>query len=651
MPLVSAGVWFPDLFHTGPPLGRQRRLRPKRPSDTIGQEVFYSVAERDITVDMFGGVMQGISVARHQGRRFDRVRPAGQSPEIWLLEPAPEVGNAPWSPPFIGSLNPRPERLRQARTQGALISVETLSDAAAETESIPWSPPLITSISVRRQRKGQPPTQGDLTSIDTLQAWPDSFAADLAALSATVNFISADTARSLRRPRTFGNVMVMPPEIELGELILLSVYVNEWADAQTARGPYRRRSPFRWFSYPERTPDLPTDLVVTVTPTGACELPFPRRIGPRTPPTFMDPGEFRTTLVWQIPDPLQRTLRRPTIRRNVLDQPLIATPYTAWSLIAPPTNLQAAIAGGGSLPEPVTFYYVVTAYTEAGETIGSNEANATTSLGNQRINLTWDAVLGAAGYRVYRGTSPGGQNVKVADVSVTNYSDIGGATLGNFSPPAANSAGLNTNWEIVTHEFQSFSHPIRYPRRVREGKHSIPQDSDFLGPLPATFVYSPDRPTKIIVRARIGSEASMRLLAGTDEAVLATWQVQPQAPVHYRARVPQQGVHSTVWFGSLAVETLFDPFADTTTKPSRILPRRPSQAATFHAWMPLGDPMAWDVAPQARHMPRPVPTKHEYTAAPPIFSSGAPIIVNGPYYAVAGGIFSPGAVAGQAVTE
>ena len=61
-----------------------------------------------------------------------------------------------------------------------------------------------------------------------------------------------------------------------------------------------------------------------------------------------------------------------------------------------PQNVVAAAAGGGSLTAGKTYYYKITAIGYNGETIGSTEVSATTSAGNQTINLSWNAQSNAA---------------------------------------------------------------------------------------------------------------------------------------------------------------------------------------------------------------------------------------------------------------
>lgn len=74
--------------------------------------------------------------------------------------------------------------------------------------------------------------------------------------------------------------------------------------------------------------------------------------------------------------------------------------------ISAPANLVATAQDGGTLPD-ATYYYKVTAINIAGETLGSSEANAATATTNNRVQLTWDPVPDASGYKIYRSTATG----------------------------------------------------------------------------------------------------------------------------------------------------------------------------------------------------------------------------------------------------
>lgn len=86
--------------------------------------------------------------------------------------------------------------------------------------------------------------------------------------------------------------------------------------------------------------------------------------------------------------------------------------------------------GAGSAATPPaaatsgTFYWKVSAKNSAGETLASNEVSATVA-GNQSVPLSWASVPGAVSYNVFRGTSAGGENILVANVTGLSYTDLG----------------------------------------------------------------------------------------------------------------------------------------------------------------------------------------------------------------------------------
>ncbi|MBK3666176.1 hypothetical protein JJE66_33765 [Bradyrhizobium diazoefficiens] len=73
------------------------------------------------------------------------------------------------------------------------------------------------------------------------------------------------------------------------------------------------------------------------------------------------------------------------------------------NLPAPVLSLPTA-PGSGSITAGGTLYFEVTALDGQGETIGGNQLG-TTTIGSSALQLTWGAVQGATGYRVYFSTS------------------------------------------------------------------------------------------------------------------------------------------------------------------------------------------------------------------------------------------------------
>lgn len=95
--------------------------------------------------------------------------------------------------------------------------------------------------------------------------------------------------------------------------------------------------------------------------------------------------------------------------------------------LAPP-GVAVAAAAGGSLTSAQAYYWVVTATNPNGETTVSSEVTLTPSGSNLTAALSWGQVNSATGYKIYRGTTTGGQNKLVATIpagSVVNFSDTG----------------------------------------------------------------------------------------------------------------------------------------------------------------------------------------------------------------------------------
>jgi hypothetical protein len=126
----------------------------------------------------------------------------------------------------------------------------------------------------------------------------------------------------------------------------------------------------------------------------------------------------------------------------------------ATNKLATPSATSATPSTTGGTLVAGTYYYVVTALGASGETLKSNELSATTTGTTSSVALVWAAVPGAVGYRVYRGTIAGAENVYVAVGNVVTYTDTNAANT-NGTPPASNTAvtatNINTvNWAAVT---------------------------------------------------------------------------------------------------------------------------------------------------------------------------------------------------------
>jgi hypothetical protein len=111
---------------------------------------------------------------------------------------------------------------------------------------------------------------------------------------------------------------------------------------------------------------------------------------------------------------------------------------------ATPTSL-ALVQGAGSLGA-ATYYYRISALTAAGETLACTEV-ALAIAATHGVVLTWAAVVGATGYRVY-GRSTGAELfIAAVDSTLLTYTDSGAITPAG-ALPTANTA----RFELVTEQ-------------------------------------------------------------------------------------------------------------------------------------------------------------------------------------------------------
>lgn len=112
--------------------------------------------------------------------------------------------------------------------------------------------------------------------------------------------------------------------------------------------------------------------------------------------------------------------------------------------MAIPTGVTAAVISGGSLPVG-THYFRIVAFDGVGTTAGSAEVSGVVSSStNDRIQLTWSPVLGAVKYRVYGGTTPGGESVYYETTNTTfDYDSHSNPGAVSGTVPPATTAYIN----------------------------------------------------------------------------------------------------------------------------------------------------------------------------------------------------------------
>lgn len=119
----------------------------------------------------------------------------------------------------------------------------------------------------------------------------------------------------------------------------------------------------------------------------------------------------------------------------------IATTDTTGNLAAPTQNNPTTATTGGTLAA-ATYYYKITAINGQGETTGSNEKSIATTGSTSKNTLSWAAVTGATGYRIYRSTSAGAEKLLATVGAVLTYADTGTA-VGTTSVPSTNTAAAD----------------------------------------------------------------------------------------------------------------------------------------------------------------------------------------------------------------
>ncbi|HET9850236.1 MAG TPA: right-handed parallel beta-helix repeat-containing protein [Candidatus Saccharimonadales bacterium] len=119
-----------------------------------------------------------------------------------------------------------------------------------------------------------------------------------------------------------------------------------------------------------------------------------------------------------------------------------------YNQMSSPGTLTLTQSAGGSLTALAKYYYEVTAIDSAGgETSTFDENTTTLTSGNQTIGISWTAVTGASGYRIYRSAANGvaGSEVYLTTVLSSSFTDNGSITAGTATPPTSSSAYTSSN--------------------------------------------------------------------------------------------------------------------------------------------------------------------------------------------------------------
>ena len=131
---------------------------------------------------------------------------------------------------------------------------------------------------------------------------------------------------------------------------------------------------------------------------------------------------------------------------------------TVNPMVKAPVQSAASTATTGGTLAAATYYYKITSTTAAGESTGSNEISQATTGTTSTVTLNWAAATNATGYKIYRGTSAGAENLLIATIAsgaTVTYVNTGGETTSTASPPAVNGAAALNAFQLSLATLQS----------------------------------------------------------------------------------------------------------------------------------------------------------------------------------------------------
>jgi hypothetical protein len=157
--------------------------------------------------------------------------------------------------------------------------------------------------------------------------------------------------------------------------------------------------------------------------------------------------------VYKLPDLMKRITI--SLQMGALDPELEfvltggAVLVSAASPLAGPPTLGSSTATTGGILTAATYGYKATALTQYGETAGSTEKTQVVPAGTSTntVTLTWSAVVGAVGYRIYGRTNTGPWRfIAQVGAAAVSYVDLGTITPDSNRPvPTADTSGVAPN--------------------------------------------------------------------------------------------------------------------------------------------------------------------------------------------------------------
>jgi hypothetical protein len=160
----------------------------------------------------------------------------------------------------------------------------------------------------------------------------------------------------------------------------------------------------------------------------------------------------------------------------------------ALERLAPPVQAALATATTGGTITAGTYRYVVTALNAAGETIASNEQTIVTTGATSTVTVTWGAVTGATGYKLYK-TAAGGATgtellYKTVGLVVSDIDTAPGAPSGAL--PTVNTAA-NPGVYVAPTKFLPFNNESLNMNQNTVWRRPIRQSVGVLGAVPGNI--------------------------------------------------------------------------------------------------------------------------------------------------------------------
>lgn len=156
-------------------------------------------------------------------------------------------------------------------------------------------------------------------------------------------------------------------------------------------------------------------------------------------------------------------------------------------LAAPVQSALATATTGGTITAG-TYRYVVTAINASGETIASNEQTIVTTGSTSTVTVTWSAVTGATGYKLYK-TAAGGASgtellYKTVGLVTSDVDTSPGSPAGAF--PTFNTAA-NPGVYLAPQKFLPFNTESLQSMQDTVWRRPIRQSVGVLGAVPGNF--------------------------------------------------------------------------------------------------------------------------------------------------------------------